>query len=261
MSEYDVHAEFYDVIYADYDVDIPFYVAEARRAGSPVLELACGTGRVTIRVAEAGIEVVGIDSSPAMLECFRAKLPRLAPVVRERITLVEADMRDFDLGAERFNLIYCPFRAFLHLLTVEDQLAALHAVHRHLKPGGRFALNFFNPSLTLIASSAGTPGALVWRAQEFINPATGRKVIQHITAHYDPIEQIIREYRIFDEVNDNGQVVERTYKPMTLRWIYRYEFEHLLARCGFEVEALYGTFDRQPFAPGHGELIWIARKS
>lgn len=260
MSEYDAYAEFYDTIYADYDVDVPFYVAEALRAGSPVLELACGTGRVAIRVAQAGVEVVGIDSSPAMLERFRARLPGLSPIVRKSITLVEADMRDFDLGVERFNLIYCPFRAFLHLLTVEDQLAALQMVYRHLKPNGRFALNFFNPSVPLIAESLTTAGFPVRRTREFINPATGNKVIEHFTVRHDVVEQLIRQYFIYDEIDANGQVVKRTYKPMTLRWIYRYEFEHLLARCGFEVEALYGTFDRQPFTHGHGELIWIARK-
>ena len=260
MSEYDAYAEFYDTLYADYEVDIPFYVAEARRAGSPVLELACGTGRVAIRVAQAGVEVVGIDSSPAMLERFRARLSRLPPVVQECITLIEADMSDFDLGAERFNLIYCPFRAFLHLLTVEDQLAALQTVRHHLKPGGCFALNFFHPSLTIIADSIATLGSPVRRTREFTNPDTGHKLIMHLTSQHDVVEQIIREYRICDEIDAHGRVVERSYKPLTLRWIYRYEFEHLLARCGFEVEALYGTFDRQSFAHGHGELIWIARK-
>ena len=260
MSEYDVHAEFYDALYAGYDVDIPFYVAEARRAGSPVLELACGTGRVAIPVAHAGIEVVGVDSSPAMLERFRGRLSDLPPLVRQRISLIEADMSDFDLGAERFNLVYCPFRAFLHLLTVEDQLAALQAVHHHLRSGGRFALNFFSPSVTIIAGSIATFGSPVRRIQEFTHPTTGNKVVVHLTSTHDVVEQIIREYRIEEEIDAHGRVVQRTYKPLTLRWIYRYEFEHLLARCGFEVEALYGTFDRQPFAPDHGELIWIARK-
>jgi len=74
------------------------------------------------------------------------------------------------------------------------------------------------------------------------------------------VDQIIRDFRIEEEIDGNGQALRRTYKPLTVRWIYRYEFEHLLARCGLEVEALYGDFDRRPFADDLDELIWIARK-
>ena len=260
MPEYDAHADSYDALYTDYEEDIPFYVEEARRAGSPALELACGTGRVAIPVAEAGIELVGIDSSPTMLEQFRARLPLLAAEVRDRITLHQADMRDYNLGAERFTLITCPFRAFLHLLTIEDQLAALHNAHRHLRPGGRLALNFFNPSVTVIARSLTSHWSALHPIQEYTHPVSGNTVIVHLTSQHDVVEQIIRDFRIEDELDGDGRVLQRTYKTLTVRWIYRYEFEHLLARCGFEVEALYGDFDRRPFAQDLDELIWIARK-
>jgi len=260
MPEFDAHADLYDALYTDYVEDIPFYVEEARRAGSPVLELACGTGRVAIPVAQAGIELVGLDSSPAMLEQFRARLPLLAAEVRDRITLHQADMCDFDLGAERFTLITCPFRAFLHLLTVEDQLASLRNVHRHLQPDGRFALNFFNPSVTVIARNLTSHWSAVHPIQEYVHPDSGNTVIVHLTSQHNVVDQIIRDFRIEEEIDGNGQALRRTYKPLTVRWIYRYEFEHLLARCGLEVEALYGDFDRRPFADDLDELIWIARK-
>jgi ubiquinone/menaquinone biosynthesis C-methylase UbiE len=260
MSEYDFHADTYDALYADYSGDISFYVNQAQRSGSPVLELACGTGRVASRVAQAGIEVVGIDSSAAMLDKFHSRLSDLPADVRDRITLHAADMRDFDLGEERFTLVYCPFRAFLHLLTVQDQLASLQTVRRHLKPDGRFALNFFNPSVTLIANSIASQSSPVQRIQEFTHPTTGNRVIVYLTSQHDVVQQIIRNQRIEEELDRDGRVLHRTYKPLTLRWIYRYEFEHLLARSGFEVEALYGSFDRQPFADDRAELIWIARK-
>jgi ubiquinone/menaquinone biosynthesis C-methylase UbiE len=260
MAEYDVHADTYDTLYADYQVDVPFYVEEALRAGSPVLELACGTGRVAIPVARAGVDVVGIDSSPAMLDRFRQRLPDLSPNVRRRITLNEADMRYFDLGAERFTLAYCPFRAFLHLMTVEDQLATLRNVHRHLRPGGRFALNFFNPSVAVIARSLAGHGTTPRRITEFTYPDTGHQLIVYLVSEHDVPKQISRGQRIEEELDSAGRMLKRTYKPLTVRWIYRYEFEHLLARCGFAVEALYGTFDRQPFARDLDELIWIAVK-
>lgn len=259
MSQYDFHAGCYDAVYEWQRSDIAFYVAEAQRAGSPVLELACGTGRVTIPVAQASIDVVGIDSSPAMLDRFRERLADVDADVQERITLVEADMRDFELGEERFNLVYCPFRSFLHLMTVEDQMACLETVRRHLRPDGRFALNFFQPSLEVIARSMAS-NAPVRRTQEFRHPVTGNKVIMHITTKHDVLDQIIQQYNIEDELDADGRVVSRTYKPLILRWIYRFEFEHLLARCGFEVEDLYGTFDRAPLTQEHSELVWIARK-
>ena len=260
MSEYDVHAESYDALYADYDEDIPFYVEETRKAGSPVLELACGTGRVTVPVAEAGLDVVGIDSSSGMLERFRTRLPTLDTEVRDRIVLHEADMRGFDLGAQRFSLIYCPFRSFLHLLTVEDQLSALHSVRSHLVPGGRFAINFFNPSVAYIGASISRHSSPMRRVQEFIHPTTGNSVVAYLTSQHNIAQQIIRNQWIEEKLDHEGLVVSRTYMPMTLRWIYRFEFEHLLARGGFEVEALYGSFDRRPFSQDRDELIWIARK-
>jgi ubiquinone/menaquinone biosynthesis C-methylase UbiE len=257
---YDPYARTYDALYSFYDVDIPFYVEEAKKAGSPVLELACGTGRVTIPVAEAGLDVVGIDNSPAMLEQFRQRLPSLDPAVRDRITLHQADMRDFDLGDAVFQLVYCPFRAFLHLMTVEDQMAALNTIGSHLAPGGRFALNFFNPSVEIMSRSFAGQANLQRRIQEYEDPDTGNRVVVYALNKRDVVRQVIDETRIEEEVDQDGLVVKRTYKPLSLRWIYRYEFEHLLARCGFDVEALYGSFDRRPFEDDKAELVWIARK-
>jgi SAM-dependent methyltransferase len=128
---------------ADAMNDTPFYVGLAREAAAQdmaVLELGCGTGRVTIPIAREGIDVVGLDNAPAMLDVARRK----AAADGLDVTWVEADMRDFDLG-RRFGLVIIPYRSFLHLLTDEDQRSCLAAVHRHLLPGGRLALNFFAP--------------------------------------------------------------------------------------------------------------------
>ncbi|MPZ49842.1 MAG: methyltransferase domain-containing protein [Dehalococcoidia bacterium] len=127
--------------------DVPFYVdlaLEAHAAGQSVLELGCGTGRVTIPIAEAGAEVVGLDGSPAMLEIARRKAPN-----SDNPRWVQADMRDFDLGRQ-FGLAIIPFRSFLHLLTPEDQLSCLGHVHTHLLADGRLALNFFVPDPRLL---------------------------------------------------------------------------------------------------------------
>jgi ubiquinone/menaquinone biosynthesis C-methylase UbiE len=137
---------------ADAMHDTPFYLALAREAaarGQAVLELACGTGRVTLPIAREGIEVVGLDNAAAMLDVARRK----AAAEDLDVTWVEADMRDFDLG-RRFGLVIIPYRSFLHLLTDADQAACLDAVYRHLLPGGRFATNFFAPP---VATAGGDP--------------------------------------------------------------------------------------------------------
>jgi len=259
MNEYDAYAATYDVEYGEFAEDIPFYVEEASRAEPPVLELACGTGRVLIPVAQAGVRVVGLDASPAMVQACRHKVAELSEEVQARITLVDADMRDFAFD-ERFGLVYCPFRAFLHLMTTEDQIAALRNIHAHLRVGGRFVLNFFNPSPAHIAEAAGRGRGLAKITKEFIHPESGNRIIEWSTLGHDPVEQRIEIYFIHDEVDASGQLLHRTYKPMRLRWIYRYEFEHLLVRCGFELEALYGGFDRRPFTDVHHELVWVARR-
>ncbi len=259
MSKYDVYATTYDAQFGKGLGDIPFYVEEAKRAEPPVLELACGTGRVLIPIAKAGVRVYGLDSSPAMLDVCRQKVAELSPGVQARIALTQADMVDFSFD-ERFGLIYCPFRAFLHLMTTEDQIAALRNIHAHLREGGRFVVNFFNPDVSYIAEAAGKGKGMVKIRKTFTHPESGNRVIEWGTLGHDPVKQIIDTYIIHDAIDDEGRLIERTYKPMRLRWIYRYEFEHLLARCGFEVEALYGDFDRSPFTEMRQELIWIARK-
>lgn len=251
--------EMYDLVHGGFDLDIPFYLEEAQRAKPPVLELACGTGRMLIPVAQAGVPIWGLDQSSGMLSHANAKLAELPEAVRERVTLVEGEMSDFDLP-ERFGLVMIPFRSFLHLMTPSDQMAALGNIRRHLVPGGRLVLNFFQPNLPLIAAHMAPLGGAIKPLNEWSDPSTGHQIIAWESRSYDVFNQTIKEMRIYDVVGEDGAVIDRKYRLLTLRWIYRYEFEHLLARCGFEVEALYGDFDRTPVDRSSTELIWIARR-
>lgn len=256
-TEMDPYADSYDLFFTDAEADVLFYVAEAQRAEPPVLELACGTGRVLIPVAQAGVEVVGLDLSPAMLAHARRKVAALPPEVRARITLQEADMRTFSLP-HRFGLIYCPFRAFLALLTVEDQLAALERIRLHLKPGGRFALNFFDPNLRYLAESQTPAGNALHLELEIALPDGGR-LLRWTVRQYEPARQWLDVVYIDEWFDAHGTMTRRQRIPLQLRWIYRYEFEYLLARAGFQVEALYGDFERHAWERPGQELIWIAR--
>ena len=258
MKEYDrLDAAFYDYYSLGVEGDVPFYVEEAQKAGGPVLELGCGTGRILIPTAEAGVEIAGLDRAPSMLAIARDKVARLDPPVKGRIELVEGDMRDFSLG-RRFKLVTIPYRAFLHLLTGEDQRRALRCVRDHLEPDGRLILNVFDPRLDTIGAHLGSFGSALKMVSEFVHPDTGRKVVVWDTRQYDPETQTIEQYFIFEELDGEGQVVNKTYSSLVLRYVHRYEMEYLLELCGYRVEALYGDFGRGPFRYGR-EQIWVAR--
>lgn len=253
-----VHAAYYDATSGHYQDDIAFYVEEAKQSGSPVLELGCGTGRILIPVARAGVDIIGLDQSPDMLEVARQKVASLDADTRGRIGLVEGDMSDFDLGRQ-FNLVMIPFRAFLHLITPEDQRRALTCIREHLTEGGRLIFSIFDPRLDLIAAHGGPLGAAIKKQNEFAHPDTGHKVVVWESRHYDLERQVIEEVRIFEELDGEGRVISKTYSPMTLRFAYRYEMQYLLELCGYQIEALYGDFQRAPFRYG-GEQVWVARK-
>ncbi len=260
MSEYDIYADIYDAQYSGYTEDIAFYVDEARKAGGPVLELACGTGRVLLPCAEAGSLITGLDSSRAMLTRCKEKLAIYPPEVAARVRLVEGDMRAFKLP-ERFDLITIPFRSFLLLTAVQDQRQSLATIREHLGDAGRLVFNVFVPDLKIIAARSGQGGEALTHFKDFLDPQTGRHVMIWDSRHYHINEQIIENVFVYDEVDEKGMVVRRHYKPLNLRWIYRHEAEHLLARSGFAVEALYGGFNRQPFGEDSREMVWVARKA
>jgi SAM-dependent methyltransferase len=235
--------------------DIPFYAGlamEAAAAGLPVLELGCGTGRVAIPIAQAGVPVVGFDSSPAMLAIARRKSAGLA-----HVRWVEGDMRDFGLE-ERFGLVISPFRSFQLLLTVADQLACLARIRQHLVKGGRLAFNIFNPDIVMMGRRIADLANAGFDISTYVS--AGRRVRQRASPVYRRAEQLIEEERAADELSDEGAIISRQSKTLRLRYIFRYEMEHLLVRSGFEVEALYGWFDGRPFADDSTEMVWVARQ-
>jgi SAM-dependent methyltransferase len=260
MKEYEgADAAFYDYCFHGLEGDVQFYVEEAQRAGSHVLEIGCGTGRILLPIAQAGVPIVGLDRSPTMLGILRRKLAKLSPEVQSRVELVQEDMRAFSLE-QRFALITIPYRAFLHLLTSKAQRQTLECLREHLTDEGRLIFNVFDPSLELIVARRGPLGAALHKDSEFLHPDSGHRVIVWFTGQYDPEQQLLEADFIFEELDGEGEVVAKTYSPLTLRYVHRYEMRYLLELCGYTVEALYGDFLRGPFRYG-GEQIWVARKA
>src|SRR5262245_32329158 len=237
-------------------LDVAFFLDEAVNAGSPVVELGCGTGRVLIPIARAGVDIVGIDLSPRMLSVCRDRL-RLEPEpVQARVRLVEADMAPFDVG-QRFTLATIPFRPFQHLLTVEDQLECLASIHRHLVDGGRLILDLFNPSLDALVT--GVVGEEHSREAEFLMP-DGRRVVRcQKTVATNRFTQV-NDYELIYYVTHPDGREERLVHAFSLRYLFRFEAEHLLVRSGFDVEQVYAAYDRSPYGAIYpGELIFVAR--
>jgi ubiquinone/menaquinone biosynthesis C-methylase UbiE len=233
----------YDALYGvmrDPSGDAAFYRALAVETGGPVLELGCGTGRVLLPIAALGIACVGVDASPAMLTALRAKDPPF------NLELVEARMETFDLGGRRFRLVTCPFRAFLHLLDVESQLAALANIRRHLAPGGVFAFDIFDPKLAWLS----TPAEIERLDATFRRDGT--EIRRFAKTRTDLATQIMEVTFRFEPGEADGNTSVR------LRWFYRFEIEHLLARAGFTDVTLYGGYDRRPWRP-EGETVIVAR--
>ena len=247
-TDFDAWADVYDAVYSYVTDDIPFYVDEALRCGGPVLELGCGTGRVTLPIARVGVEVTGLDSSQRMLDAARRK------TADTPVRLVHGDMREFSLG-RRFALVIIPFRGFLSLLTVEDQMSALACIRRHLAPGGRLVFNVFDPDLNMLVQ----PGDGAYHLRDVADPESGRRLVIWHQSSCDNHNQIIYARLIVDELDGSGAVAGRFYRDFRLRYAHRWEIHHLLTSAGYEVVDLYGDFDRSPFDEESEEMVWIAR--
>jgi len=257
-EEYAVTADLYDhvVPYRDRP-DVPFFVEAAQESGGPVLEVGCGTGRILIPTARARIEIVGLDLSSHMLDVCRKRLLKEPKDVQSRVQLVEADMRHFALG-QAFRLVTTPFRPFQHLTTVDDQLSCLECIHRHLVKGGRLILDVFNPSLEALTRD--DVGQEIGDEPEFTAPDGRRVVRRHKIVSRDRFNQVNQVELIYYVTHPDGRE-ERLVHSFPMRYLFRFETEHLLARCGFEVEQLYADYDKSPYGSKYpGELIFVARK-
>lgn len=236
--------------------DVGFFVDFAQESGGPILEVGCGTGRVLIPTARAGLQITGLDLSEHMLEVCRQKLENEPQVVQDRVTLIQGDMRDFSLG-KTFSLVTTPFRPFQHLLTVEDQVSCLTNIRRHLETGGALILDIFNPSLE--ALTADNLGEEIDAEPEFTTPESIKVLRFNKTISRDLINQVIQVELIYYLTHPNDRK-ERLVHAFHMRYLFRYEVEHLLSRCGFEIEDLYADYQKNPLGSTYpGELIFVAR--
>lgn len=212
-------------------------------------------------MAAAGLAATGLEISPEMLAAARSRAAALPPEVAARLTLLQGDMRDPPELPGPFRLVSLPYRTFQHLLTPADQFAALAGFHELLQPGGRLALNQFDPTLDLeaVVSRGPSPETAVDRLPvdtEFTD-REGRTVRVRYRREYDLAEQLLRQEFHFQSLGAGGGVASTERGELVLRYTFRYEMEWLLEAAGFRPVALWGGFDGRPY-PGHGEQVWVA---
>jgi SAM-dependent methyltransferase len=231
-SPYDAIARLYDPWSASVREDVDFYVEEARTAGGPVVELACGTGRIAVPIAQAGIQLIGVDGSAGMLQVAREYAR--AEGVEELIDLRHGDLRDPPV-LERVALVLIPFRSLLHMTTDADRMSALRAARELLVPGGRLVFDVFAPSREDVEDTHGR-----WLERE---PGIFER------ADWDEGERTLTlSVRRGDEAS-----------TMLLAWLSPVEWRALLDRARFDVEAQWGWFDRRPYTGGE-DVVFSARR-
>ena len=232
-SPYDPIARVYDPWSASVTEDVEFYVEEARTSGGPLVELACGTGRISVPVAKAGIRVIGVDASAGMLEVARDYAR--AEGVEGLLDLRLGDMREPPVE-ERVPLVLIPFRSLLHMTTEADRLRALAAANELLLPGGRLVFDVFAPSRQDVEDTHGR-----W---------------------------LEREPGIFERADwdEGGRTLTLSVRrgeeasTMLLAWLSPPEWRLLLDRAGFDIAEQWGWFDRRPYAGGEDVVFAASRR-
>jgi SAM-dependent methyltransferase len=233
MTLYDRIASIYDPWSRSVTEDVEFYVEQALATGGPVVELAVGTGRIAIPVAVAGVDVIGVDSSPAMLEVARAAADELG--VSERVDLRLGDLREPPV-LERVPLVICPFRSLLHMETEDEKLRALRAARDLLEPGGSFVFDVFSPSPEDIEETDGR-----WLERE---PGIFER------ADWDEAARTLS----LSVRSDGGAAT-----TFGLHWLSAPEWLRLLDEAELEVAELYGWFDRRPH-DGDEDMVFVTRR-
>jgi len=241
--EHYVDAVLYDYEYRRRRDDIGFYRKLARRqlgSSGRLLELACGSGRLTAPLLRDGHQVVGLDLAPAMLARASARLARLGRGARARAALVRGDVRRFAL-AERFPLVLMAFNSFEHLYTRAEVAACLGRVAEHLTPDGRFAFDVQNPDLRWLSRDPRRR----WARTRFRHPVTGEPMVYSTSHRYDPVSQIVVIHLFYEAADGTSRDIR-----LSQRKFFPAELEALVAASGFVIEARHGDFAGEPL---HGD--------
>lgn len=246
MAEYDPLSDLYDLEY-DHDYDLPFWTALAERESGPVVEWGAGTGRLAVPLAEMGHEVTAVEVSEGMVEVGQEK--------GNAVRWVQGDIREALLG-QSYGLAICAFNSLLCLLSVEDAVKFLRNAREHLVPGGLLGIEVsaFSPD-----ELSDPPGGPVLRHDFTRKQPDGGRLERFSVSRYDPASQLLYMRLFYELYGEQGALENKRAHDLTIRVVGRGELELMLKLAGFEVEAVYGGFEGEPFDAGSDHLIVLAR--
>jgi SAM-dependent methyltransferase len=241
----------YDLVLGGKDVPygLDFYVALAREANGPVLDIACGTGRILLPCMQAGVDIEGLDLFEPMLNTLRAKAAALGLSPR----LHQADMSDFSLP-RHFRLVMIPFNAFIHNMTQETQIRCLQLCREHLLPGGKLTFDTFFPSQEIV----GVPDNTRVLEGEIPHPDTGQPMRMYDTRSFDRVAQVQRSLNEVELVAADGSVQTIHRSECSSRYIYKHEMALLLRVAGFARWEICGDFDARPLTRENDAMVVTA---
>lgn len=262
MGEYYERVSDYDLEYqSQTEQDVPFWCELVMRyTPQRVLELACGSGRIGLELLHSpgNFQLEGLDISPEMLNAYRRKLERELEAVRQRVTLHEGDMSNYQLKHKgQFDLIFLAFNSIAHLYEIEQQLDTFKNTYDHLAEGGRFVVDIFLPDIDYLSDSLNQPSN-VYLEDELMAPGDEFTMLLYTSRKYDQIEQlqhITWTHEKFFETGEN----ERYLTKLDMHIFFPRELQLLFLATGFSIEAIYGGYDWKPFGKGTRQIV-IGRK-
>jgi len=226
-----------------FSFDLDFYKKWCAEIPGPVLELCSGTGRITIPLKNAGLDIMGLDGSDSMLETARKK----AQKAHLEMEFVKGDMRSFDLG-RRFSTVFIPFNSLQNTYSISDVAKVLGNVRKHLEPHGLFLFDVFNPDIHMMVEREKEPKVAFTFALE-----DGTKVVVRERCSYDAASQVNRVQWFF-RIGE-----EETVEKLDMRCFFPLELEALLAYNGWEVLHMFGSFDEERFHSKSSKMIYVCR--
>jgi SAM-dependent methyltransferase len=246
LPEYDPLADLYDLEYS-HSYDVTLWLALAGREGGPIVEWGAGTGRIAIPLAEAGFDVTAVELSERMIDEGRKK--------GAKVEWVHADMKSAKLE-QRYNVAVCAFNSFLCLLDVDGALTYLRNAREHLEPGGLLGIEVSAFSPEELAEEPGGPEL----RHDFTRELPDGRLDRFSISRYDAASQLLRMRLFYELYGTSGELEDRRAHDLTIRVVGRAELELMLRLAGFEVEAVYGGFEGEPFTSASDHLIALARK-
>jgi ubiquinone/menaquinone biosynthesis C-methylase UbiE len=252
-----LYAQLYDLRVPDWDGEVDFYqnlIGTSNLKQQGVLEIACGTGRIAMRLASKGIEITGLDNSPELLEIARGKSIGLSNVL-----WVLGDMRTFDIG-KKFGWVISPGHSFQAMTTPDDQVMCLEQMKRHLVPGGLAVLHIDYQDIEWLAGLARQKEPNYEKSSLLTQPISNQNFRYSAAWSYESSTQTATVTTLIEELDEAGEVIQIwEMEPRRMHCIFPFEMEHLLRRVGFSIQAVYGDFFKSKLTSASGQMIWLVK--